>query len=161
MPTDEITAAAAGSWTLGDLTVNRMGFGSMRLTANPDRVRAIEVLRRAVELGVNRIDTAAFYFSPGGILGGGTGPVRYATELIRDALAPYPEELVIATKVGPVVDPSTGFYEATTPAELRESATWACPTYAGIISMRRRPSRRWCASRTATRSTPTVPTTSS
>ena len=69
MPTNEITAAAAGTWTLGDLTVNRMGFGSMRITANPDRATAIRVLRRAVELGVNHIDTAAFYFSPGGILG--------------------------------------------------------------------------------------------
>jgi pyridoxine 4-dehydrogenase len=119
MPTDEITAAAAGTWTLGDRTVNRLGFGSMRITANPDRELAISVLRQAIELGVNHIDTAAFYFSPGGILGVGTGPVRYATELIRDALAPYPDDLVIATKVGPGVDPSTGFHEATTPAQLR------------------------------------------
>jgi pyridoxine 4-dehydrogenase len=119
MPTDEITAAAAGTWTLGDRTVNRMGFGSMRITANPDRDVAIRVLRRAVELGVNHIDTAAFYFSPGGILGVGSGPVRHATELIREALAPYPDDLVIATKVGPGVDPATGFHEATTPAQLR------------------------------------------
>lgn len=89
MPTDEINAAAAGTWTLGDFTVNRMGFGSMRLTGNPDRDLAVSVLRRAVELGVNHIDTAAFYRSPGGTLGVGTGPVRYATELIREALAPY------------------------------------------------------------------------
>jgi aryl-alcohol dehydrogenase-like predicted oxidoreductase len=59
MPTDEITAAAPGTWTLGDRTVNRMGFGSMRITANPDRELAIRVLRRAVELGVNHVDTAA------------------------------------------------------------------------------------------------------
>lgn len=114
----EITAAAAGTWTLGDLTVRRMGYGSMRITANPDRDLAIRVLRRAVELGVNHIDTAAFYFSPGGTLQTGTGAVRYATELIRDALAPYPEGLVIATKVGVGYDPD--FYQAKTPAKLRE-----------------------------------------
>ncbi|GAA2191434.1 aldo/keto reductase [Micromonospora lupini] len=119
MPTDEITAAAAGSWTLGDRTVHRMGFGSMRITANPDRERAIAVLRRAVELGVNHIDTAAFYVSPGGTLRVGTGPARYATELIRAALAPYPEDLVIATKVGFGYDPATGFTEAATAAQLR------------------------------------------
>ncbi|MFF0233064.1 aldo/keto reductase [Micromonospora sp. NPDC005254] len=119
MPTDEITAAAAGSWTLGDRTVHRMGFGSMRITANPDRERAIALLRRAVEWGVNHIDTAAFYVSPGGTLRVGTGPARYATELIRAALAPYPEDLVIATKVGFGYDPVTGFSEAETPAQLR------------------------------------------
>nr|WP_239063128.1 aldo/keto reductase [Streptomyces sp. SID13031] len=98
-------AAAAGTWKLGDLTVNRMGFGSMRLTADPDREVAIRVLRRAVELGVNHVDTAAFY-----------GP---ALDLIREALAPYPEDLVITTKVGPGDDPERGFYNATTAAELR------------------------------------------
>lgn len=119
MLSDNITAAAAGAWTLADDTVNRMGFGSMRITANPDREIAISVLRRTVELGVNHIDTAAFYLSPGGTLNVGTGPIRYATELIRQALAPYPDGLVIATKVGPGYDPSTGFYEAVTPAQLR------------------------------------------
>ncbi|MER7441249.1 aldo/keto reductase [Micromonospora avicenniae] len=119
MPTDEITAAAAGTWTLGDHTVNRMGFGSMRITADPDPDRAVAVLRRAVELGVNHIDTAAFYVSPGGTLGVGTGPARYATELIRAALAPYPEDLLIATKVGPGYDPGDGFTEALTAAQLR------------------------------------------
>jgi pyridoxine 4-dehydrogenase len=73
MTSDAVTAAAAGTWRLGDLTVNRMGFGAMRLpqtgralTADAvpgDRGRAIAVLRRAVELGINHIDTAAFYFS--------------------------------------------------------------------------------------------------
>ncbi|MET7876455.1 aldo/keto reductase [Micromonospora sp. DT68] len=119
MPTDEISAAAAGSWTLGDRTVHRMGFGSMRITANPDRNHAIALLRRAVELGVNHIDTAAFYVSPGGTLRVGTGPARYATELIRAALAPYPEDLVIVTKVGFGYDPQAGFTEAYTPAQLR------------------------------------------
>ncbi len=72
--TTTTTAAAAGTWTLGDRTVSRLGFGAMRLAQTgraliPDAVpasrdRAITVLRRAVELGVNHIDTAAFYFSP-------------------------------------------------------------------------------------------------
>jgi aryl-alcohol dehydrogenase-like predicted oxidoreductase len=91
MPIDQSDAGAAGTWRLGDLTVNRMGFGAMRL-ADPDR--GVTVLRRAVELGVNHIDTAAFY--PVGA-GGGVS----ANELIRRALAPYPENLVIVTKVGP------------------------------------------------------------
>jgi aryl-alcohol dehydrogenase-like predicted oxidoreductase len=114
----DISATSAGTWKLGDLTINRLGFGAMRITANPDREIAIRVLRRAVELGVNHLDTAAFYRSPGGTLGTGDGPIRYANELIREALSPYPEDLVITTKVGPGVD-ERGFYNATTPAELR------------------------------------------
>lgn len=95
------TAAAAGTWLLGDRTVNRLGFGAMRLMSKADggpsdRATAIEVLRRAVELGVNHIDTAAFYFSN----------LRSANELINTALAPYPDDLVITTKVGPGRDPS-------------------------------------------------------
>ncbi|MEV8374375.1 aldo/keto reductase [Kribbella sp. NPDC056861] len=103
MPSNDLTAAAAGTWTLGDLTVHRMGFGTMRLAANP--AVAIQVLRRAIELGVNQLDTAAFY-----------GP---ALDLIREALSPYPEDLVITTKVGPGDHPDRGFYNATTAAELR------------------------------------------
>ncbi|MFD0019702.1 oxidoreductase [Streptomyces sp. NPDC058382] len=82
----------------GDLPVNRLGFGAMRLPMStfdgPARTpeNGIAVLRRAVELGVNHIDTAAFY---------ARGDVR-ANELIREALTPYPEDLVIATKVGPL-----------------------------------------------------------
>jgi aryl-alcohol dehydrogenase-like predicted oxidoreductase len=109
-----ITAAAAGTWMLGDLAVNRMGFGAMRLTANADgtpsdRERAIGVLRRAVELGVNHIDTAAFYFSP----------LRSANELINRALAPYPDDLVIVTKVGPGRDRSGELRPAARPDHLR------------------------------------------
>jgi pyridoxine 4-dehydrogenase len=108
-----IPAAAAGTWTLGDLTVNRIGFGAMRLTENADgtpsdRDRAVAILRRALELGVNHIDTAAFYFSP----------LRSANELINRALAPYPDDLVIATKVWPGRDPSGQWWWAT-PAQLR------------------------------------------
>ena len=114
-----ITAAAAGTWTVGDQTINRMGFGSMRLTPNPDPAVAIGVLRRAVELGVDHIDTAAFYCSPGGVLGVGDGPVRYATELIRRALAPYPQGLLIVTKVGFGVLPGGEWGLAVTPRQLR------------------------------------------
>ncbi len=113
MPPDRVSATAAGTWTLGDLTVNRLGFGAMRLTMNADgtasdRDRAIAVLRRAVELGVNHIDTAAFYFSA----------LRSANELINRALAPYPDDLVITTKVWPGRDASGDWFPAT-PRQLR------------------------------------------
>jgi pyridoxine 4-dehydrogenase len=101
-------AAAAGTWTLGDLTVNRMGFGAMRLTGDGPRDRAITVLRRAVELGVDHIDTAAFYFSA----------ARSANELINTALSPYPDDLVITTKVWPGRDASGEWWWAA-PAQLR------------------------------------------
>jgi pyridoxine 4-dehydrogenase len=87
-------AAAAGTVDVGDLTVNRMGFGAMRLTGKgiwgepDDRERAKQVLTRAIELGVNFIDTANAY-----------GP-EVAENLIGETLFPYPEDLVIATKGG-------------------------------------------------------------
>ncbi|GGR80385.1 oxidoreductase [Micromonospora fulviviridis] len=114
MTIDTVDAAAAGTWQLGDRTVNRIGFGAMRLTANADgsasdRDRAVAVLRRAVELGVNHIDTAAFYFSP----------LRSANELINRALSPYPADLVIATKVGPGKDPSGQWLPMARPDQLR------------------------------------------
>ncbi|GGN86697.1 oxidoreductase [Actinoplanes lobatus] len=119
MTVERIDASVAGRWKLGDTFVNRMGFGSMRLTVRADRERAVRVLRRAVELGVDHIDTAAFYFSPGGILDGEDGPVRYATELIREALTPYPEGLMIVTKVGPDPRADGGWGEAITAEQLR------------------------------------------
>src|ERR671939_388168 len=88
-------AARAGTVTIGDdLVVNRMGYGAMRITgpgifgppADPDEAR--RVLRRAVELGVDFIDTADSY-----------GP-HISEQLIAEALHPYPEDLVIATKGG-------------------------------------------------------------
>ncbi|MFB9836735.1 oxidoreductase [Actinoallomurus acaciae] len=119
MTSETTPAAAAGTWTLGDLRVNRIGFGAMRLPqtgeafaadAVPrDRDEAIGVLRDAVELGVNHIDTAAFYFSSR----------RSANELINRALAPYPDDLVIATKVGPGRDPSGAWLPHAGPARLR------------------------------------------
>jgi pyridoxine 4-dehydrogenase len=113
----EPAASAAGRWTLGGATVNRLGFGAMRLTGSvvfgegvpADRERSIAVLRRAVELGVNHIDTAAFYFSR----------LRSANELINTALAPYPDGLVIATKVGPGRDPSGDWLQLARPDQLR------------------------------------------
>lgn len=117
--TDTDGAAAAGTWKLGDLEINRLGFGTMRLPqtgealiadATPrDRDQAIAVLRRAVELGVNHLDTAAFYFSP----------LRSANELINTGLAPYPQDLVITTKVGPGRDKSGAWLPHATPGELR------------------------------------------
>jgi pyridoxine 4-dehydrogenase len=89
-----LPAAAAGTVVLGDLTANRMGFGAMRLTGHgiwgdlDDREAAKDVLRRAVELGVNFIDTAASY-----------GPEVNET-LIAEVLHPYLERVVIATKGG-------------------------------------------------------------
>src|SRR5690349_6469743 len=89
------TAVDAGTVDIGgDLTVNRMGFGAMRITGDgiwkdpPDREAAKAVLRRAVELEVNFIDTADSY-----------GP-DISEELIAEALHPYPDDLLIATKGG-------------------------------------------------------------
>ncbi|MFF5292875.1 aldo/keto reductase [Paractinoplanes globisporus] len=113
------TAAAAGTWWLGDRVVNRMGFGSMRLTVDPDVEKAVRVVRLAVELGVDHIDTAAFYFSPGGILEVGDGPARYATEILRRALSPYAGKVLIGTKVGPGILPDGEWGEARTAAQLR------------------------------------------
>jgi aryl-alcohol dehydrogenase-like predicted oxidoreductase len=117
MTSTAVTAAASGTWTLGDLTVNRLGFGAMRLTGSAvfdrgtpsERDLSIRVLRHAVELGVNHIDTAAFYFSS----------LRSANELINHALAPYPDDLVIVTKVGPGRDPSGGWLPWAAPEQLR------------------------------------------
>ncbi len=89
------SAAAGGTVSLGgELSVNRLGFGAMRITGEgiwgppKDRAGAIAVLRRAIELGVNFIDTADSY-----------GPF-VSEELLAEALAPYPNNLVIATKGG-------------------------------------------------------------
>jgi pyridoxine 4-dehydrogenase len=89
-----VSAAAAGTVKLGDLTVNRLGYGAMRVTGKgiwgppPDHDAALATLRRAVELEVNFIDTADSY-----------GP-NVSEEIIAEALAPYPADLVIGTKGG-------------------------------------------------------------
>ncbi|MFF9125411.1 oxidoreductase [Streptomyces sp. NPDC014889] len=117
MTSETITADAAGTWELGDLPVHRIGLGAMRLTGSAafhlgtpsDRNRSIAVLRRAVELGVNHIDTAAFYFSAR----------RSANELINSALSPYPDDLVVVTKVGPFRNFSGEWGPSARPDDLR------------------------------------------
>ena len=92
--TGQLSAAHAGTVALGDMTVNRLGFGAMRITGKgvwgppADREVALATLRRAIELGVNFIDTADSY-GPG-----------VSEELIAEALWPYPKGLVIGTKAG-------------------------------------------------------------
>jgi pyridoxine 4-dehydrogenase len=108
------TDLPGGTYRLGDLEVTRVGYGAMQL-AGPgvfgppkDRDAAIAVLREAVSLGINHIDTSDFY-----------GP--YVTnEIIHEALAPYPDDLHIVTKVGARRDEQGGWLHARTPAELRE-----------------------------------------
>ena len=96
-----LVAAAAGTVRLGDLTVNRMGFGAMRVTGPniwgdpPDRAAARRLLVRAVELGIDFIDTADSY-----------GP-EVSERIIAEALFPYPQGLVIGTKGG-LVRPGPG-----------------------------------------------------
>ena len=94
MNTETINAAASGTFTLGDMPVHRLGFGAMRITGSgiwgepSDPAEAKRVLRRAVELGVNFIDTADSY-----------GP-EVSERLIGEALYPYAEGVVVATKGG-------------------------------------------------------------
>lgn len=101
----------------GDLPIGRIGFGAMRLAANGftgparDPEAGIAVLRRAVELGVDHIDTAAFYASQ-------DGSVR-ANDLIRQALHPYADGLVVASKVGPELIPGGGVRMTKDPQALR------------------------------------------
>ncbi|MEP6632031.1 MAG: oxidoreductase [Lapillicoccus sp.] len=102
------------TFRLADRTVRRIGFGAMQLPGpgvmGPprDRDEALRVLRRAVELGVDHIDTAQFY-----------GP-DVANELIREALHPYPEGLALVSKVGARRDAKGGWNPAQRPAQLRE-----------------------------------------
>src|SRR5918912_2987921 len=108
-----VTAEKSGQFLLGDRTVHRMGYGTMKLSGPhvmgppADRDGAIAVLRRAVELGVDHIDTSDYY-----------GP-HVTNELIRQALHPYPEELTIVTKVGARRTPDGAWPEALSPGELR------------------------------------------
>jgi pyridoxine 4-dehydrogenase len=102
------------SYRLADRDVHRIGFGAMQLpgpgvTGPPrDHDTALRVLRRAVELGVNHIDTAQYY-GPG-----------VSNALIREALHPYPDDLAIVSKVGARRDEQGGWNAAQTPAQLRE-----------------------------------------
>lgn len=108
-------ALPGGTWTLGDLTVTRFGYGAMQL-AGPgvmgppaDRDGALAVLREAASLGITHIDTAGAY-----------GP-RVTNQLIREALHPCSESLHIVTKVGAVRDQRGGWPPARQPEELRRA----------------------------------------
>lgn len=104
--------AKAGQFKLGDTAVNRMGYGAMQL-AGPgvfgppkDRGEAIAVLRAAIAFGINHIDTSDFY-----------GP-HVTNQIIREALHPYPEDLVIVTKVGARRGADASWIAAQSPEEL-------------------------------------------
>lgn len=112
----DVSASHAGTVSmLGQKTVHRLGFGAMRITGEgiwgppKDRAQALAVLRRAVELGVNFIDTADSY-----------GP-DVSEELIAEALFPYPKDLVIATKGGWVRPGPNLWAHDATPEHLREA----------------------------------------
>src|SRR6266850_927711 len=102
----------SGTFRLGDVPVKRLGYGAMRLSGpgifGPprDRKAAVAVLREAVSSGVNHIDTSDYY-----------GP-HITNQLIREALHPYPDDLVIVTKIGVRRGPDGSVLEATSPDEL-------------------------------------------
>jgi pyridoxine 4-dehydrogenase len=108
------TVAPAGTARIGDLTVPRLGYGTMRLTGPhifgppADRDEAVRVVRRAVELGVRVVDTAWYY-----------GP-DVANEIVAEALHPYPDDLVLVTKLGGARRPDASWYAALSDRELRE-----------------------------------------
>ena len=105
----------SATYRLGDLTVTRMGYGAMRLSGPhvfgppADRGGALSVLRTAVELGVNHIDTSDFY-----------GP-HVTNQLIREALHPYRDDLVIATKIGARRGADASWLPASSSAELEQA----------------------------------------
>ena len=109
------TAERSGQFALGDRTVHRIGYGAMRLSGPQimgppaDREAAVAVLRRAVELSVDHIDTSDYY-----------GP-HVTNQVIREALHPYPEQLTIVTKVGARRTPDGEWPEALSPDELRQA----------------------------------------
>ena len=108
-----IPALPGGTWTLGDTTVSRFGYGAMQLSGPgafgppKNRAEAVAVVRSAVDSGITHIDTAEAY-----------GP-RVVNELIREALHPYAKDLFIATKVGGRRDADGGWPPARRPDELR------------------------------------------
>jgi pyridoxine 4-dehydrogenase len=106
----------SGIFSLGDLTVHRLGYGAMQITGPgvwgepADRAECVRVLRRAIELGVDLIDTADSY-----------GP-DISEDIIREALYPYPDQLVIATKAGFVRTGPAEWYPVGRPEYLRQEA---------------------------------------
>src|SRR3982751_4699684 len=110
-----IDIGKAGTFKLGTRAVTRLGYGAMQL-AGPgvfgppkDRAGAIAVLRAAVESGVNHIDTSDFY-----------GP-HITNQIIREALHPYRDDLVIVTKIGARRDDKGGWLPASSPSELKQA----------------------------------------
>src|SRR3954470_12250318 len=107
--------AKAGTFKLGDRTVKRLGYGAMQLAGAgvfgppKDHDAALAVLREAVSRGVNHIDTSDFY-----------GP-HITNRLIREALAPYPDDLVIVTKIGALRGADKSWLPAFSPAELTQA----------------------------------------
>ena len=105
----------SGAFRLGDRLVRRLGYGAMRLSGpgifGPprDRKTAVAVLREAVSSGVNHIDTSDYY-----------GP-HITNQLIREALHPYPDDLVIVTKIGARRGADGSWLPASSPAELRQA----------------------------------------
>ncbi|SFY36331.1 oxidoreductase [Streptomyces atratus] len=114
-PTSTTGTSGPGVFELGGtVTIPRLGFGAMQLPGRwsgpaGDTAKAVAVARRAVELGVRYIDTASFYFSD----------THRANDLLREALSPYPADLVIATKVGPLRDETGEMYAEARPDQLR------------------------------------------
>jgi aryl-alcohol dehydrogenase-like predicted oxidoreductase len=114
VPPSGTLAAVPATAPLGPFTVHRVGFGAMQLPGpgvfGPprDRDTALAVLRRAVELGIDHLDTSQYY-----------GP-EVANQLIRDALHPYPEDLVLVSKVGARRDGTGAWLPAQRPEELRQ-----------------------------------------
>jgi pyridoxine 4-dehydrogenase len=105
----------SGTFRLGDLLVKRLGYGAMQLSGRGifgpprDRETAMAVLREAVSSGVNHIDTSDYY-----------GP-HITNQLIREALYPYPDDLVIVTKIGARRGEDASWLPASSPAELRQA----------------------------------------
>ncbi|WP_028643915.1 aldo/keto reductase family oxidoreductase [Nocardioides sp. URHA0020] len=113
--TTSTNSLPGGTWTMGDLTVTRVGYGAMQL-AGPgvfgppaDHEGALAVLRTAVELGITHIDTSDFY-----------GP-HVTNRIIKEALHPYADSLTIVTKVGARRDAEGGWPHARAPHELRQA----------------------------------------
>jgi aryl-alcohol dehydrogenase-like predicted oxidoreductase len=109
------TAEKSGTYRLGDREVRRIGYGAMKLSGPhvmgppADREGAVALLRRAVELGVDHIDTSDYY-----------GP-HVTNEIIREALHPYPDDLVLVTKIGARRTPDGEWPEALSADELRQA----------------------------------------
>src|SRR5258705_12636809 len=110
-----MSSKRSGTFHLGDRLVKRLGYGAMQLSGpgifgpQRDRETALAVLREAVSSGVNHIDTSDY-----------NGP-HITNQLIREALHPYPDDLVIVTKIGATRGEDASWFPASSPAELRQA----------------------------------------